>query len=513
MDRKKVVLMILDGYGLADENGGNAVSAAETPNLDKIFAAFPWAEGQASGLDVGLPNGQMGNSEVGHTNMGAGRIIYQDLTRITKSIEDGDFFENEALIGAVENCKKNNSALHIWGLTSDGGVHSHMEHLYALIKLAKDNGLEKVYIHCIMDGRDTQPSSGLGYIEQLSDKINEIGAGKIASVHGRYFIMDRDNRWERVEPAYKALTIGEAVKSESPIEYMRQCYDAGTTDEFVLPCVITEGGAPIALVKDNDSIIFHNFRPDRAREITRAFVDPEFNAFERVNGVFKGEYVCFSEYDATIPNVTVAFKSASPVNTLGDYISGLGMTQLRIAETEKYAHVTFFFNGGVEEPYAGEDRVLIPSPKVTTYDLQPEMSAGEVTDALIERIKSEKYDLIVVNYANPDMVGHTGIFNAAVQSIEYVDECVGKVMEAVMETDSKVFLCADHGNADKMKEDGENVPFTAHTTNPVPFAVINYPKCKSVKTGGKLCDIAPTILEMMGLEKPEEMTGHSLICE
>ena len=513
MDRKNVVLMILDGYGLADSGEGNAVAAAATPNLDKIFAQYPWAEGQASGLNVGLPDGQMGNSEVGHTNMGAGRIVYQDLTRITKSIGDGDFFENEALLEAVENCKKHNSALHLWGLLSDGGVHSHTEHLYALIKLAKNNGLEKIYIHCIMDGRDTPPESGLGFMKELQGKIKEIGAGKIASVHGRYYIMDRDKRWERVEPSYLALVMGEGEKCACPVEYMRKSYENGVTDEFVVPCLITENDEPIALVQENDSVIFFNFRPDRAREITRAFVDPEFSAFPRPKGMFNLKYICFSEYDATMPNVSVAFESTGLENTLGDYISGLGMTQLRIAETEKYAHVTFFFNGGVEAPYENEDRVLIPSPKVATYDLQPEMSAGGVTDELIKRIDSKIYDLIVINYANPDMVGHTGMFDKAVEAVQYIDKCVGRVMEAVIRTDSKLFLCADHGNADKMVDSGKNVPFTAHTTNPVPFAIINYPQCKSVRQGGKLCDIAPTILEMMGLEKPKEMTGESLIVE
>jgi len=513
MDRKNVILMILDGYGLNENSEGNAVFAAKTPNLDKIFAEYPWAEGQASGLNVGLPDGQMGNSEVGHTNMGAGRIVYQDLTRITKSIEDGDFFENEALLSAVENAKANNSALHIWGLTSDGGVHSHTEHLYAIIQMAKNNALERVYVHCIMDGRDTPPESGLGFIKELEEKLDEIGGGKIASIHGRYYIMDRDKRWDRVEKSYRALVLGEGEKSACPVEYMQKSYENGITDEFILPCLITENNEPVALVKENDTIIFHNFRPDRAREITRAFVDPEFDGFERPAGMFNVKYVCFSEYDATIPNVSVAFKSEGLENTLGDYISKLGMTQLRIAETEKYAHVTFFFNGGVEEPYGGEDRALIPSPKVDTYDLQPQMSAGEVTDELIKRIHSKAYDLIVINYANPDMVGHTGIFEAAVTAVEYIDGCVGKVMEAVLESGSKVFLCADHGNADKMAENGGNEPFTAHTTNPVPFAIINYPRCKKVKEGGKLCDIAPTILDMMGLEKPKEMTGHSLIVE
>ena len=513
MDRKNVILMILDGYGLAENGEGNAITAAKTPNLDKIFATYPWAEGRASGLDVGLPHGQMGNSEVGHTNMGAGRIVYQDLTRITESIKSGEFFECDEFIEAVENCKANNSALHIWGLTSDGGVHSHTEHLYALIQMAKNNGLDKVYIHGIMDGRDTPPKSGLGFIEELQREMEKIGVGKIASIHGRFYIMDRDKRWDRVEKSYRTLVLGEGETCACPVEYMQKSYDAGFTDEFIIPCVITENEKPIALVSENDSVIFYNFRPDRAREITRAFVDPEFDDFERPKGMFSLNYICFSEYDATIQNVSVAFKPANLNNTLGKYISDKGMTQLRIAETEKYAHVTFFFNAGVEEPYIGEDRALIPSPKVETYDLQPEMSAGEVTEELIKRIQSKAYDLIVVNYANPDMVGHTGIFQAAVTAVEYIDECVGKVMEAVLETGAKVFLCADHGNADKMLDEQDNSVFTAHSTNPVPFAIINYPKCKSIREGGRLSDIAPTLLEMLGLDKPDEMTGQTLIVE
>ena len=511
MERKNTVLMILDGYGLTDEKQGNAIAAAKTPNLDKIWKNYPWAEGLASGLDVGLPDGQMGNSEVGHTNMGAGRIVYQDLTRITKSIEDGDFFENKALLNAMENCKKNSSALHIWGLTSDGGVHSHTEHLFAILDMAVKNNLDKIYVHCIFDGRDTPPKSGIGYLKELQQKINEIGKVKIASLHGRYYIMDRDKRWERVEKSYKALVSGEAENCDDPCLYLQKSYDEGITDEFIVPCVIIEDGAPVALVEADDSVIFYNFRPDRAREITRAFVDPEFSDFERPKGKFPLHYVCFTEYDATMPNVSVAFEPVSLENTLGEYISSLGMTQLRIAETEKYAHVTFFFNGGVEDSYKGEDRVLIPSPKVDTYDLKPEMSAAEVTDELIKRIKSVAYDLIIVNYANPDMIGHTGNFDAAVKGVEFVDKCFGRVMEAVLEVNASVFLCADHGNSDKMSDPETNEPFTAHTTNPVPFAIINYPGAKGVKEGGKLCDIAPTILDMMGVAKPKEMTGCSLL--
>jgi len=507
--------MILDGYGLSCEKDGNAIAAAKKPNLDKIFENYPWAEGLASGLDVGLPEGQMGNSEVGHTNMGAGRVVYQDLTRITKSIKDGDFFTNKALLGAMENCKKHSSALHIWGLTSDGGVHSHTEHLFAILDMAVKNGLDKVYIHCIFDGRDTPPSSGIGYLKQLQEKIKEIGIVKIASLHGRYYIMDRDNAWDRVEKSYRTLVLGEGEKADDPITYLQKSYDASVTDEFILPCVIMEEGVPTALVKANDSVIFYNFRPDRARQITRAFVDTGFNSFKLPKGNFPLHYVCFTEYDATMPNVSVAFEAIPLENTLGEYISSLGMTQLRIAETQKYAHVTFFFNGGTETEYNGEDRVLIPSPEVATFDLKPEMSAGEVTDELIKRIKSGAYDLIIVNYANPDMVGHTGVFDAAVRGVEFVDECIGRVMEAVLEVNASVFLCADHGNSDKMvdfnlKED-KYIPFTAHTTNPVPFAIINYPGAKGIKEGGKLCDIAPTLLDMMDIPKPKEMTGHSLL--
>ena len=509
MDKKNIVLLIIDGYGLTDEAHGNAIAAAKTPNLDKIFSDYPWAMGRASGLDVGLPDGQMGNSEVGHTNIGAGRIVYQDLTRITKSISDGDFFKNEALLCAIENCKKHNSALHIWGLTSDGGVHSHTDHLFAILDLAMMHDLPKVYVHCIFDGRDTGPKSGHTYLSQLQDKLSQSNA-KIASVHGRYYFMDRDNRWERVEKSYKVLVEAAGEMSDCPMAYLQKSYDEGVTDEFVVPCVITENGAPIATVSANDSVVFYNFRPDRAREITRAFVDTNFDGFARTNGFFSLHYVCFTEYDQSMPNVSVAFLSQNLENTLGEYISELGMTQLRIAETEKYAHVTFFFNGGVEEPYKNEDRALIPSPKVATYDLAPEMSAKEVTDELITRIKSGAYDLIIANYANPDMVGHTGDFDATVQSVECVDGCVGRLMDVIKEAGASMLLCADHGNPDKMiAENGE--PFTAHTTNPVPFAIINYDGAKGVKDGGKLCDIAATILDMMELPKPKEMTGQSLL--
>ena len=501
--KKPLVLMILDGFGCAPKEG-NAIAAAKKPNIDALFASNPVTKIGASGLDVGLPDGQMGNSEVGHTNMGAGRIVYQELTRITKSIQDGPFFENEAFLSAMENAKKNDSALHLIGLLSDGGVHSHITHLYALVEMAKKMGLTKVFVHCLLDGRDVPPSSGKDYVQQLSDKLKEIGVGQIATVMGRYYAMDRDNRWERVEKAYAAMVYGEGEKAACGVCAVANSYEKDVTDEFVVPCVI-DGAQPI---QANDSIIFFNFRPDRAREITRTFVDPDFNGFERRGGFFPVTYVCMTQYDATMPNVQVAFKPEELKNTLGEYLSAKGMTQLRIAETEKYAHVTFFFNGGVETVYPGEDRILVKSPKVATYDLQPEMSAYEVTDKMVEAIKSGKYDVIILNYANCDMVGHTGVFEAAVKAVEAVDTCVGRVTAAIREMDGVLLLTADHGNADKMvDEDGE--PFTAHTTNPVPFCVAGY-SCE-LREGGRLADIAPTMLQILGLPQPEEMDGKSLI--
>ena len=455
-------------------------------------------------MDVGLPEGQMGNSEVGHTNIGAGRIVYQELTRITKSIKDGEFFSNEAFTAAVENCKKNDSALHLFGLLSNGGVHSHNSHLYGLLELAKKAGLTKVYIHCFMDGRDVPPTSGKDFVEECANKLKEIGLGKIATVMGRYYAMDRDNRWDRVEKAYSAMVYGEGNKACCPVKAVEESYANDVTDEFVVPTVCEEN----ATVKPGDSIVFFNFRPDRAREITRTFVDPEFKGFERKNGFFPLTYVCMTQYDASMPNVEVAFKPQSLKNTIGEYISNKGMTQLRIAETEKYAHVTFFFNGGVEQPYEGEDRILVKSPAVATYDLQPEMSAYEVTDKLVAAIKTGKYDMIILNYANCDMVGHTGVFEAAVKAVEAVDECVGKVVTAIREMDGVALITADHGNADKMI-DTDGSPFTAHTTNLVPFCVVGYP-CE-LREGGRLADIAPTMLKIMGLPQPAEMTGESII--
>ena len=501
--KKPLVLMILDGFGIAPTEG-NAIAAANKPNLDKIFAENPHTQIGASGMDVGLPDGQMGNSEVGHTNIGAGRIVYQELTRITKSAQDGDMDKNEALLKAMNNAKDNGKALHLMGLLSDGGVHSHNTHLYALLEMAKRVGVEKVFVHCFMDGRDVPPSSGKDYVKKLMDKLEEIGVGKIATVMGRYYAMDRDNRWERVEKAYAAMVYGEGEQAEYPLCAMQNSYDKEVTDEFVVPTVV-KGAEPIS---QGDSVIFYNFRPDRAREITRTLVDPDFTGFERKKGFFPLTYVCMTQYDATMPNVEVAYKPESLVNTFGEYISNKGLTQLRIAETEKYAHVTFFFNGGVEKQYPGEDRILVKSPAVATYDLQPEMSAYEVTDKMVEAVKSGKYDALILNYANCDMVGHTGVFEAAVKAVEAVDTCVGRVVEAVKEMGGCVLLTADHGNADKMVDE-DGTPFTAHTTNPVPFCVINHP-CQ-LREGGRLADIAPTMLKVLGLEQPAEMTGESII--
>lgn len=511
MSKKPTVLMILDGYGLNKETKANAVAEARTPVMDRLMKECPFAEGNASGLAVGLPDGQMGNSEVGHLNMGAGRVVYQELTRITKEIDDGDFFKNEALLAAVENCKKNNSDLHLFGLLSDGGVHSHNTHMYGLLKLAKKEGLKNVYLHAFLDGRDTPPASGLDFVQQAADKMKELGIGKIATITGRYYVMDRDNRWDRVEKAYKALTKGEGVTASNPAEAVKQSYDKGENDEFVLPTVIVEDGRPVAAVKDNDSVIFFNFRPDRAREITRSFCCDDFDGFERKGGRIKTTYVTFTEYDITIPNKIVAFHKVDITNTFGEYLARMGKTQLRTAETEKYAHVTFFFNGGIEEPNKGEERILVKSPKVATYDLQPEMSAYQVADNLVEAIQSDKYDVIIVNFANPDMVGHTGIEAAAIKAVEAVDECVGRAVDAVKETDGQMFICADHGNAEQLVDYKTGEPFTAHTTNPVPFILVNYDPAYTLKSGGRLADIAPTLLEMMGLEKPEEMTGESLL--
>ncbi len=495
--------MILDGFGIAPENG-NAIKAANKPNLDKLFSSNPITQIGASGMDVGLPDGQMGNSEVGHTNIGAGRIVYQELTRITKTINEDKLKDNEAITGAIDKALKNGTALHLMGLLSDGGVHSHNTHLYGILELAKKKGLDKVYIHAFLDGRDVPPSSAADFVADCAAKAEEIGVGKIATVMGRYYAMDRDNRWDRVEKAYAAMVYGEGVEAECAVCAVKNSYKEDVTDEFVVPAVIKGGAA----IKPNDSVIFFNFRPDRAREITRTLVDPDFDGFERKNGFFPVNFVCMTQYDATMPNVDVAFKPQTLKNTIGEYISSKGMSQLRIAETEKYAHVTFFFNGGVEKQYEGEDRILVKSPAVATYDLQPEMSAYEVTDKLVPAIKSGKYDMIILNFANCDMVGHTGIFDAAVKAVEAVDDCVGKVVDAVLEMGGTALITADHGNADRMVDD-DGEPFTAHTTNPVPFCVIGY-DCE-LRDGGRLADIAPTMLQIMGIPQPEEMDGKSLI--
>ena len=510
MSKKPVVLMILDGYGLNDNCDHNAVCEGRTPIMDQLMSQCPFVKGNASGLAVGLPDGQMGNSEVGHLNMGAGRIVYQELTRITKSIQDGDFFDVPEFLQAVENCRKNDSALHLWGLVSDGGVHSHNTHIYGLLELARRNGLDKVYVHCFLDGRDTPPASGKGYVEELEAKMKELGVGKVASVMGRYYAMDRDNRWDRVERAYNALTRGEGGTAVSAAAGIQASYDAEVNDEFVEPFVVVEDGKPVATVKDNDSVIFFNFRPDRAREITRAFCDDDFKGFARDRRL-NLTYVCFTDYDDTIANKLVAFKKEAIVNTFGQFLADHDMTQARIAETEKYAHVTFFFNGGVEEPNKGEDRILVPSPKVATYDLQPEMSAPAVCDKLVEAIKSGKYDVVIINFANPDMVGHTGIEDAAIKAIETVDACVGRAVDAVREMDGVLFICADHGNAEQLVDYETGTPFTAHTTNPVPFILVNADPSYKLREGGCLADIAPTLIELMGMEQPKEMTGKSLL--
>lgn len=511
MSKKPAVLMILDGFGLNENGEHNAVAEAKKPNIDKLMAEYPWVKGNASGMAVGLPEGQMGNSEVGHLNMGAGRIVYQELTRITKEIQDGTFFENPALMSAVENCKANDSALHMFGLLSDGGVHSHNTHLYGLLELAKRNNLSKVYVHAFLDGRDTPPASGKDFVADLEAEMAKIGVGEVASVCGRYYAMDRDNNYDRVQLAYNALTKGEGLQAASAVAAVEESYDREETDEFVKPTVVMKNGAPVATIKDGDSVIFYNFRPDRAREITRSFCDDDFKGFDRGKRL-NIKYVCFSDYDPTIPNKEVAFHKIAVTNTFGEWLAAKGMKQARIAETEKYAHVTFFFNGGVEEPNEGEDRILVNSPKdVATYDLKPQMSAYEVCDQLVNAIKSGKYDVIIINFANPDMVGHTGVEEATIKAIEAVDECVGKAVEALKEVDGVMFICADHGNAEQLVDYETGAPFTAHTTNPVPFILVNADPSYKLREGGCLADIVPTIIELMGMEQPVEMTGKSLL--
>ena len=507
MNKKLTMLMILDGFGENNNEKGNAVKLANTPNIDKLMKTCPTTDVYTSGLNVGLPEGQMGNSEVGHTNIGAGRIVYQELTRITKSIEDGDFFSVPEFVKAIENCKQNNSKLHIMGLLSDGGVHSHMRHLFALLELAKRKDFEDVYVHCFLDGRDTPPASAESYIMQLEEKMKEKGIGKIATISGRFYSMDRDKRWQRIEKSYNAMVNGIGEKAQSAIFAIESSYQKEVFDEFVEPTVICNGDNKVATIDKNDSVIFFNFRPDRAREITRTLVDKDFKEFETKD--LNLYFVCMTPYDETMPNVEVAFKKERLTNTFGEYISNHNLTQLRIAETEKYAHVTFFFNGGEEKQYEGEDRILIPSPKVETYDLKPEMSALEVTEKVIEAIKSKKYDNIILNYANPDMVGHTGSLEAAIKAIETIDECLGRVLEAINEVNGVLLITADHGNSEQMIDYKTGEPHTAHTTNPVPLILVGMENVQLKE--GKLADLAPTMLDIMNLEKPEEMTGESLL--
>ena len=511
METRPVCLLIMDGYAIAESGNGNAISLANSENIERYMKEYPSTLLGASGLDVGLPDGQMGNSEVGHLNMGAGRIVYQELTRITKSIKDGDFFDNVELNFAMDKAIENGKKLHLYGLLSDGGVHSHNTHLYALLELAKKKGVKEVYVHCFLDGRDVPPTSGADFIKDLQTQLDKIGVGKIATVGGRYYVMDRDNRWERVEKAYDAFTLGNGERAENAYDYVKESYDKNVTDEFVIPCNIYENGKPIGLIEEGDSIIFFNFRPDRAREITRAMSESEFVGFERKTGFLNPTYVCFTQYDATFTNVRIAFKPQVLNNTLGEYLSKQGFTQLRIAETEKYAHVTFFFNGGVEKANENEDRELIASPKVATYDLQPEMSANEVTEKVLAKLDSNKYDVVILNYANCDMVGHTGILDAAVKAVKTVDNCIDKVIKKILSLGGTALVTADHGNADKMiDEDGS--PFTAHTTNKVPFILIG-DKYKGValRDDGILADIAPTLLSIMGTPLPNEMEGKTLI--
>ena len=514
MSKSFTALIILDGYANGEDNEYNAILQDGSKYITQYEKEFPNTILNASGLSVGLPEGQMGNSEVGHLNIGAGRVVYQELTRITKSIQDGDFFENEALMTAIKNCKANNSALHLMGLCSDGGVHSHNSHLYALLKMAKSNGVEKVYVHCFLDGRDVPPSSGADFIEDLQKQINDIGVGKIATVMGRYYAMDRDNRWDRVEKAYLALTQSIGEQSNDPVNAVRESYENKVYDEFVSPIVVTDNKKAVAKIEDNDSVVFFNFRPDRAREITRAFMQSDFEGFKREKKL-NITYVCFTQYDATFEQydkLYIAFKPQTLENTLGEYISKQGLKQLRIAETEKYAHVTFFFNGGVEAPNEGEDRVLIPSPKVATYDLQPEMSANEVTQEAIKLIREQKYDFMVLNFANSDMVGHTGVMEAAKKAVHTVDKCTHEIVEEIRKIGGKCLITADHGNSDKMYDPVNKVAFTAHTTNPVPLIYIDdNNKNAKLEPIGSLADIAPTLLDMMGLPVPNEMSGKSLI--
>lgn len=506
-------LIILDGWGISNCKKYNAIEQANIQNFRRLLEIYPNTALRANGLDVGLPEGQMGNSEVGHLNIGAGRIVYQDLTRITRDIQNGDFFKNEALVYALEKAKTEGKALHIMGLLSDGGVHSHITHLYALLEMAKRFNLPHVYIHVFLDGRDTPLANALVYIKELEEKISELNTGKIATVSGRYYAMDRDKRWERTEQAYNAIVLGEGAKADSAVKAVEASYILKETDEFVRPTVIIDSkGEPVGTVKEGDSIIFFNFRPDRARQLTKAFVDKDFEGFKRKKGYFRVYFVCMTRYDDEIRDVKVAYEPEIIKNTLGEIISRNKMKQLRIAETEKYAHVTYFFNGGEEKPFPGEDRILIPSPKVPTYDLKPEMSAYEVTETVIEKINNKEYDFIVLNYANPDMVGHTGNYEAAVKAVEFVDDCLNKVITAIDEQNGTAIIVSDHGNCEQMAYYETGEPYTAHSSNKVPFILVSrkLKDCR-LREGGILADIAPTILDIFAIEKPEEMTGSSLI--
>ncbi|QSX06239.1 2,3-bisphosphoglycerate-independent phosphoglycerate mutase [Sedimentibacter sp. zth1] len=508
--RKLTALIILDGWGIGKDYYGNAVSKANTYNYDFLIRKFPNTALEASGLSVGLPEGQMGNSEVGHTNIGAGRIINQELVRITRQIENKEFFKNSTINNLVDYVNENNKTLHLFGLLSDGGVHSHIKHLFGILELCKQRNVKDVQIHCFMDGRDVSPISGISYIKMLQDKINELGVGKISTIMGRYYAMDRDKRWERIEEAYDALTKGVGIVRCDACKAIEESYDKKITDEFIKPILIEQEDSRLGIVKEDDGIIFYNYRPDRARQITRTFVDDEFDGFER--NKLNVKFVCMTQYDKTIENVEIAFKPQPEIeNTLGEYVSKMGLQQLRIAETEKYAHVTFFFNGGIEAPYENEDRILISSPKVATYDLQPEMSAIEVKNEIIKQIEKSKYDLMIINFANPDMVGHTGDINATMEAIEIVDKCLGEIVNLIIKTGGKAVITADHGNCEVMIDESTALPITKHTTNKVPLIIVDRNKKFKLRQDGVLGDIAPTVLELLGLKKPVEMTGNSLI--
>lgn len=515
MDKTMTALIIMDGFGINPAHKGNAIYQQGTPKLDALMAKYPHTQLGASGMDVGLPDGQMGNSEVGHLNIGAGRIVYQELTRITKDIMDGEFFKKKPLIHAMELAKETGHAVHLMGLLSDGGVHSHNTHLYALLQMCKERGVKDVYVHCFLDGRDVPPSSGIDYVAELEEKLGEIGVGKIATVMGRYWAMDRDNLWDRVKKAYDAMVLGDGqAVAETAVQAVEQSYAKEETDEFVNPTVVLCGGKPTATINEGDSVIFFNFRPDRARQLTRTFIQQDFNGFSRGKGFFHVNFVSMTQYDETFTGIEIVNPPEALTNTMGEYLAANGKTQLRIAETQKYAHVTFFFNGGVEKPNEGEERVLIPSSKVATFDMKPEMSAYEVTEKAVELINDRKYDVMILNFANCDMVGHTGVMDAAMKAVAAVDECVDKVVTAILANGGRVFVTADHGNADQMMDPETGEPFTAHTTNPVPFIAIGADMVgKKLRSNGRLADIAPTMLSSMGMAVPTDMTGASLILD